>query len=214
MKYFLFLIFCWPAFCFSQETLVPGAPPDTVNLSCEGCSVIFDGMALVTGQHSIPINLYKPVKRNLLNWKYFDDVTQEEVITEEKPLWTEGKLLLDEVSPDTLLSLHINLTGIDSAGRQHHIFLVIGGMSRNDLEEMPFESHYDPNTYQLLRFSSIVQRKNEHGEKETFDCRNGYLKIEKFDLQKGTVKGKFEFTAGRFGVQQMLRLENGRFEKR
>ena len=196
----------------AQETLVRSFPADTFNVTCASCTLRVTDMALAQGQQSIPINLDKPLKKNLLYWRYFDDVIKEEVITETKPVWTTGTQLLSEMSEDTLLSLHINLEIRDSSEVHYRIFLLMAGISKKDFTELPLETIFDADTYYTYRFSAIFQAYDQDNKRiETFDCVDGSATLEFLDTDKLKARGKFNFTGSRVGYHQNRYFINGRF---
>ncbi len=200
----------------AQVTIVRTFPTDTVDLSRPGCTTEIRAVALTKGQQSIPINLDKPVKTNLLHWEYFDDISKENVVMEEKPVWTEGKQLLDLLPPEEIVSYHINLAMTDSVtGSVTRIFLVLTGLNRQQLATLPLEVSYDPDTYAIYRFSAILQRINpENGQKETFECTEGTCIFDRLDPKSGILDGYYYFTGSRVGFEHKTIFLNGRVLKR
>lgn len=208
-----FNIFSWKA--ESQATLVTTFPTDTFDLSCSTCTTKIRAMAIARGQQSIPMNLDKPIKVNLLHWKYYDDISKEDVTMEERPSWTEGTQLLDLVAPEEPISFHINLEMIDSTnGKPYRIFLVMSGITPKNLRAIPLETTFDVDTYAIFRFSAIVQVHNtENQEKETYDCIEGSCMLEKLDTKARQMRGYFNFIGSRIGIEKEIFFINGQLKQ-
>lgn len=199
----------------AQETLVYSAPNDTFDLSELRYGLTVTDFALTRGQNTIPMSLQKPVATNLLQWRYFDAISGQNVLTRTEPVWTERKQLIDDVPPEEMLSLHINLDLMDSlSGQMHQLLIVIAGVQKSDLAEMPLQSTYDEDTYALRRFAAIFKyrRPNDAGM-ETYDCIEGVCELDGFNPQKGTISGAFDFVANRIGQQKLGFFLNGVFSK-
>lgn len=146
------LRFCLLFFLFSLEaraqlTLVESAPNDSFDLSQTRFALAITDFAVTRGQFSVPMNLQKPVATNLLHWRYFDNISGENVVTRHEPVWVEARTQLLHTVPDSMmLSLHINLECADTtiAERKHQIFMVIAGLTKADLLEMPLTAFFKP----------------------------------------------------------------------
>lgn len=199
---------------FAQVTIVRTFPNDTINLNCAGCSSQITAIALVKGQQSIPINLDKPVMRNLLHWEYYDDISKEKVIMADRPLWAEGTQLVDLEPEEAIISWHINLLFTDSMQRKYHFFLVLSGINRQEMRTLPLETTFDPDTYAIFRFSAIAQRTNpDTQQKETYDCIDGTCILEKMDTKTGLLDGYFSFTGSRVGLEHKIVFLNGKVKR-
>ncbi len=197
----------------AQQTLVRSAPNDSFDLALPRYNITVSDFAITRGQHAVPMNLKKPVATNLLEWKYFDEIVAQNVVTPTEPIWTKRSQLIDEVAPDLMLSLHINLELSDTTtGQLHRIFMVIGGLTKGDLKEMPLESSFDADdTYAPRRFAAIAMLMTEDGKTETYDCIEGYCTLEQFEPKKGRLGGRFEFLANRIGKSKRGFFTNGTF---
>lgn len=209
LRTLLFLLL--PLLGSAQQTLLISAPNDTIDLSCSTCKTRVTDLALVRGHQSIPINLDKPVKENLLHWTYFDGVSNAWVSTEQEPIWTKGLQLWEQLSDTVVISLHINLSVLDSVGDSTRIFLVLGGMMKSDLKKTPIVGVYDSNTYEPLRFSAIVQPPILDRKKQALECVEGTLELQELHLKKRKVTGDFEFIANKIGIKQLVLFRNGHF---
>ena len=199
----------------AQVTIVRAYPSDTFDISCHSCTVEVSDVALTRGQQSIPINLSKPVAKNLFYWRYFDDISKEQVITTDEPVWAEQRhQLIDEVDAAEMLSLHINLTMRDSTTRTYKINLVLSGISKNMLNDLPLETTFDQDTYMGQRFSAIAQIiPEEGGPRDTYDCMEGGCTLETFEPKKIKLGGAFEFKGNKVGVEKRGFFVNGTFER-
>jgi hypothetical protein len=208
----LLFVSCHVSGLLAQVTIVRVFPTDTVDLACAGCTTEIRATAITQGQQSIPINLDKPVKTNLLHWQYYDDISKENVVMDEKPSWTEGKQLVELLSAEEIVSYHINLTMTDSTtGAATRIFLVLSGINRQQMLTLPLEITYDPDTYAIFRFSAILQRTNPGTElKETYECVDGTCIFERLDPKSGVLDGYYFFTGSRVGVDHKTVFINGR----
>ena len=209
---FLFVVLCCSA--NAQVTIVRSFPTDTFLLDCAGCKTEVLAVALTKGQQSIPMNLDKPVKQNLLHWKYYDDISKEDVIMDERPVWVEGTQLVDLLNPEEIISYHINLLFTDSLNKPYQIFMVLSGINRQNLTTLPLETTFDADTYAIFRFSALAQSHNaETGQKETYDCIDGTCIFEKIDTKTGLLDGNFYFTGSRVGLEHKIVFMNGRVKK-
>lgn len=215
------LRFCLLFFLFSLEaraqlTLVESAPNDSFDLSQTRFALTITDFAVTRGQFSVPMNLQKPVATNLLHWRYFDNISGENVVTRHEPVWVEARTQLLHTVPDSMmLSLHINLECADTtiAERKHQIFMVIAGLTKADLLEMPLTAFFEADTYAPRRFAAIVQMALVNDQTETFDCIEGTCTLDRLDLKAGTLGGTFEFTANRIGRKKHGFFRNGAFAK-
>ncbi len=200
----------------AQVTIVRVFPTDTVDLACAHCTTEVRAVAITKGQQSIPINLDKPVKTNLLHWQYYDDISKENVVMDTKPTWTTGKQLLDLLPPEEIVSYHINLAMTDSvSGSVTRIFLVLSGTTRQQMVTLPLETTFDPDTYAIYRFSAILQRiSSETSLKETFECTEGICIFDRLDPKTGVLDGYYYFTGSRVGVDHKTVFMNGRVQQR
>ena len=209
----LFLIFLLPYFSDAQVTLVREAPNDSFDLSCPACTLTVADVSITKGQHALPMNLQKPVSVNLMLWRYYDKILGKDVFTHEEQIWTTCTQLLDEVPEDEMLSIHINLDWTDSSGQESRLFLVIAGLTPDQIKRLPLESVYEPDTYSPLRFAAVAQIKNARDEIETYDCIYGSCTLQHFDTKTGSIGGLFEFTANRVGMEKQGFFVNGVFER-
>lgn len=197
----------------AQVTLVREAPNDSFDLSCPKCTMTVADVAITKGQHAIPMNMKKPVAMNLLMWKYYDDILKRETLMSKEPFWTKGTLLLDEVPESEMLSLHVNLIWTDSNALEHRFYLVAAGLTRSQLSKPPVISVFDPDTYAPQRFNGIAQISNEAGEWGTYDAIEGTFTLDSLNTQTGSIKGSFEFTGNRVGMEQLGFFMNGAFQR-
>ena len=212
MRILLLLLFC-ASIARAQVTLVREAPNDSFDLGCSTCRLEVTELAITRGQHAIPMNMKKPVSVNLLMWRYYDNIVQKEVLMVDEPFWTTGVQLIDEVPDDALLSIHLNLSWIDSTGQTHKFYLVLAGLSRQDFTRLPVETTYDPDTYAPYRFAAIGQIMLENDEWETYDSFEGSCFLNQIDLKKRTISGTFEFVANRIGMEKLGIFSNGKFSR-
>lgn len=211
---FFFLCFQWAS---AQSTLVPSEPSDTINLSCKGCVNFVTEVAITQGQHSLPLNLFKPVKLNLLHWKYYDDISKEEVVMDTEPTWTKGTLLLEAIPDTEIVSLHINMISTDSLGQEYQFLLLITGVTKQHLANLSLETTFDADTYTEFRFAALayppLPPNAPDKRKETYDCIEGRCLLEQFDPRKGTFAGSFDFTGNKIGIYKKAYFINGRFQR-
>lgn len=209
----LFLIFLLPVFSDAQVTLVREASNDSFDLSCPACTLTVADVSITKGQHALPMNLQKPVSVNLMLWRYYDKILGKDVFTRQEQIWTACTQLLDEVPDDEMLSIHINLDWTDSSSQESRLFLVIAGLTTDQIKRLPLESVYEPDTYSPLRFAAVAQIKNVRDEIETYDCIYGACTLQHFDTKTGSIGGHFEFTANRVGMEKQGFFVNGVFER-
>ncbi|MBK8922684.1 MAG: hypothetical protein IPM81_14460 [Saprospirales bacterium] len=202
-----------PTLLGAQVTLVREAPNDSFDLSCPACTMIVEDVSITKGQHAVPMNLRKPVSVNLLMWRYYDDILKKDVLMANEPFWTTGVQLLDEVAPDELLSVHLNLIWTDSTGTAHRFYLVLAGLSKRNFAQMPVETTCDPDTYMPLRFAAIALITGKADEWETFDSFEGACFLRSFNHKTRSLSGAFEFIANRVGMEKKGIFQNGRFSK-
>jgi hypothetical protein len=217
MRLFIFMALC----CIlntvptaAQVTIVRSYPNDTFDLSCASCKIAIADLALTKGQQSIPINLNKPVSKNLFHWRYYDDISKEDVVTPDEPIWATHTQLLDDLGEKEPFSLHLNLVLTDSTNRKYVINLVLAGLTKSELKELPLDTNFDPDTYMPLRFSAIAQvTPAEGGHRDTYDCLEGTCTLEQFDPKKIKLLGTFEFKGNKVGVDKRGIFINGKFER-
>lgn len=209
----LFLCLVLLPYAYPQVTLVRSAPDENFILDCPECTMAVADVSITQGQHALPMNLQKPVSVNLLLWRYYDKILGRDVLSRKEQIWTTCTQLLDEIPVDQLLSLHINLDWTDSSGQVQHIFLVIAGLDRAQLQQLPVESIFDPDTYSPLRFAAVAQITTNEESLKTFDCIQGNCTLEHFDPKTGSISGRFEFTANRIGMEQRGFFLHGHFER-
>lgn len=198
----------------AQATIVRAYPNDTFNLSCASCKINVVDVALTKGQQSIPINLNKPVSKNLFHWRYYDEISKENVTTADEPVWAVHAQLLDDLGDNEVFSLHLNLTMQDSTDRLCKLYLVLAGITKNELKNLPLETNFDPDTYLPLRFAVIAQiTPAEGGARETYDCMEGTCTLDEFNPQKIKLRGTFDFKANKVGVDKRGIFLNGTFER-
>ena len=208
----LLLLFCVAQLLNAQATLVRSYPNDTFDLASLPPLRLVD-MALVKGLQSTPINLAKPVVRNLLHWRYHDEVSQENVITESEPVWTKGTQLVEDMPATELISLHLNLSTKDTVGQDLRVYLVMGGVTRQSLAAVPTETRFDADIDTPMRFSAFVEILLRDGSREIYDCIEGSCWLNSLDTQKRTLSGTFEFTGNRIGMNQRGYFVNGVFSR-
>lgn len=214
----LFVLLCFlfqTATLNAQATLVREAPNDSFDLACYDCRLTVAGVAITRGQHAMPMNLKKPVAVNLLMWRYYDDILKKEVLMAHEPYWTTSVLLLDEVPPDEMLSLHVNLTWTDSSGQAHALYLVLAGLNKGNLALLPLTTVYDEtDTYTPLRFAAIAQITiGNDGLWETYDSIEGSATLGHFNPRTGSVGGYFQFTGRCIGMEKLGFFVNGTFNR-
>ncbi|MBK8965470.1 MAG: hypothetical protein IPM36_02085 [Lewinellaceae bacterium] len=209
----LLLLFLFAANIHAQVTLVREAPNDSFDLACANCRMEVLDLAITRGQHAIPMNMKKPVSVNLLLWRYYDNIVQKEVLMADEPFWTDGVQLIDEVPDDALLSIHLNLNWIDSAGQSHKFYLVLAGLSKQDFARLPVETTYDPDTYAPYRFAAIGLVMLAEDDWETYDSFEGSCFLNSIDLKKRAISGTFDFVANRVGMEKLGIFTNGAFSR-
>jgi hypothetical protein len=214
MRFFILILpFIFPLTLHAQATLVFSAPNDSFDLSCARCTTVVAEFALTKGQYALPLNLKKTPAPNLLMWKYYDEITKKDICIASEPFWTKGTRLIDEIGESDMLSMHINLTWQDSNAVQHGIYLVLAGFKKGNLNQLPITGSFDPDTYAPLRFNAIAQIVRSETEKETFDCLEGTLTLDAFNIKTSSISGTFEFSANRIGLEKHGYFTNGKFQK-
>lgn len=201
---------------YAQSTLVRAAPTDSFDLHCPTCSVLVTEMALVRGHQVLPFNLRKSPPVNLLHWRYFDKFLNR-MTTYPRPLYGEEcTQLIDDLKSTDTVSLHINLLWTaDTVNPPRRLFLLIGGVQKRDLLELPLECAYSDEVKSNLRFAAIAQLpKADHPTAmDTYEIKEGTITIEFFDLKEDKIKGRFDFAADKVGVVKTGVFSNGRFSK-
>lgn len=197
----------------AQATLIFSAPNDTFDLACPGCFMEVADVSVTIEQRAIPLDMKKPVVTNLLQWRYYDDILGKYTFMNAEPYWTKGTLLLDEVSEADMLSLNISLIWLDSTGRNHHIFLVLAGLTKSNLSNLPSTSIFDPEPNAPLRLTAVAQISVKNKEWETYDCTDGTCTLTAFNPKTGSLTGTFEFTANRIGMDKLGFFLHGVFRR-
>ncbi len=198
-----------------SQTIVPEGTNDTFNISCNTCRMRVEGVSLTYGQHARPMDMQKPVSLNLLLWRYYDNILGKNAYMAQEPFWTAGVQLIEEVSPDEQLSLHINLIWTDSSGRDHRFYLVMAGITKRHLESLPLIAVTDDtDTYAPQRLSAAVQIFRGSADWETFEAFEGIATLEAFNPKTGALRGSFDFVAQRVGMEKKGFFHSGFFEKK
>jgi hypothetical protein len=195
----------------AQSTLVQTAANETFDLSCPTCRVGVTDMALVRGHQVMPFNLRKSPPANLLHWRYFDKFLNR-MSTYPRPLYGEDcTQLIDDVTNIDTLSLHINLAWTtDSTGSERKLFLLIGGLQKRDLSNLPLVCGYSSEVKSARRFSAIAQVPSGSGP-ETYEITDGTVTIDRFDPKTNKISGTFEFVGDRVGIVKKGVFNNGVF---
>lgn len=210
---FLFLLLLTSA--DAQITLLRAAPNDSFDLACARCFTEVSYVAITKGHYTLSLNPQKPAVVNLLLWRYFDKIMGKDMLAAEEQLWTTSTQLLDEIAPDELLTLHINLNWGDSTARFNKLYLIVAGLTKKRLSELPMECIFDPDAQSIMRFSAVAQIASASSElqPETYDCIDGTFILDRFDPKTGALSGKFEFVANRIGVIKRGFFVNGVFQR-
>lgn len=212
---FLLAAFFFSSAAFTQATIVKGAPNQTFDLACAQCTLSVTDIALWKGMRMLPYHKERSGFTNLLHWKYYDAIVKEEVITSEELPWEKCTQLLDVVGESDTLSLQINLTWSDSAAQNHRIFLLISGLQKKNLAELPIYCELEPDAeVGLKHFSAIAQINLPDNRSETYETISGEISLTQFDPKKGIVGGTFEFEANCIGWVKQGTFNSGKFEKK
>ncbi len=210
----LFLLF---AACFTanaQATLVETAPNETFDLSCATCTLTVTDIALVRGHQVLPFNIRKAPPANLLHWRYFDKFLNR-MATYPSPLYGEDcTQIIDDLAMTDTLSLHINLSWVtDSTAPMNRLYLLIGGLQKRDLFNLPVVCGYSDEVKSSQRFAAIAQVPRNEGGMETYEITDGTITIDEFEPKKGKISGSFEFWGDRAGIVKKGTFRNGRFAR-
>lgn len=196
----------------AQTTLTRSAPNETFNLSCDSCTVTLTEMALVRGHQVMPFNLRKSPPANLLHWRYFDKFLNRMATYPRKLYGEDCTQLLDDLGATDTLSLHINLAWTtDSISPERKLFLLIGGLQKRDLSNLPLTCYYTDEVKSNQRFSAIAQLPLGKGITETYEITEGTITILDFDPKLDKISGTFEFTGDRAGVVKKGIFNQGKF---
>ncbi len=209
----LFLILFFPLLCQAQVTLVRHAPSDSFNLNCSSCKMSIADIAITRGQNAVPMNMKKPVTVNLLMWRYYDDILKKEVLMADEPFWTQGVQLISELADDEMLSIHLNLNWVDSTGQEHKFYVVMAGLTKRDLSNLPLHTTFDADTYALYRFTAISQIIKSGDDWETYDCLEGSCVLKSINTKTRSINGTFNFIGNRVGMEKKGFFVNGSFNK-
>lgn len=198
----------------AQSTFVETAPNETFDLACDSCTIAVTGVALVRGHQVMPFNLRKSPPANLLHWRYFDKFLNR-TATYPRPLYGEDcTQLIDDLSNRDTVSLHINLSwATDSVSPERKIFLLVGGLQKQDLSSLPLICGYSDEVKSSHRFAVMAQLPLGKGITETYEITEGTITISQFDPKLDRISGTFEFTGDRAGVVKKGIFVNGRFAK-
>ena len=198
----------------AQVTLIKGAPSQVFDLGCGSCSLAVDDIALWKGIRVLPYHKTKSGLVNLLHWKYYDSIMKKEITTVHDLPWEKCTQLIDSLEESDTVSLQINLVWTDSSGQAQRIFLLLGGLRKSELAQMPLESAFDADANALRHFAAIAQIKYADGKTETYETISGEMALTRFDPKTGTLGGSFEFTANCIGWIKRGTFQNGLFERR
>ena len=207
--FFCLLCFTLPA----QATLVVSAPNDSFDLSCPTCTLVVRSVSLNKEQRLNPNDLNIPISANLLMWRYYDDILKKEALMSTEPFWTKGVQLIDEAPENMMLSLHVNLSWIDSNATEHQFHLVLAGFNKSNLARVPLTGVYELDPNAPLRFYAIGQISVNEKEWETYECRDGLFTLTNFNIKTGAIGGIFSFYANRLGMDKHGVFTNGVFKK-
>ncbi len=200
---------------FSQTTLVKGAPSQTFDLSCAGCSLTVEDVALWKGIRLLPYNRISSGMVNYLHWKYYDSISKSEVTTSSELPWEKCTQLLDLLPESDTLSLQINLSWTDSLEQTHRLYLLVGGLLKSDLAETPLLSElHAGDDLTLKRFSAIAQIRPAVGKPETYEAISGAMTLQQFNYKTGTLSGDFEFEGNCIGLMKLGIFNGGVFERK
>lgn len=209
-----FLIFLRLPGISAQVTIVKGAPNQVFNLSCAQCTVAVEDVALWKGVRVLPYHKTKSGLTNLLNWKYYDSIMKSEVTTDHELPWEKCTQLLDSIRHSDTVSLQINLVWTDSSTQVQRIYLLLGGLLKSDLAQMPLESVFDADAMTLKHFAAIAQIKHPDGKTETYETISGEIALTSFDPKTGAISGSFDFSANCIGWLKRGVFQDGIFERK
>jgi hypothetical protein len=214
MRFFPVYLFCLLRFTLpAQVTLVLSAPNDSFDLSCAKCETVVRNVSLTKEQRLNPNDLNVPVNSNLLMWRYYDDILKKNALMSVEPYWTKGVQLIDEAPETLMLSLHINLSWVDSNYVDHQFHLVLAGFNKSNLMRLPLTGVFDIDPNAPLRFYAIGQISVNEKTWETYECRDGIFTLTNFNMKTGAVAGIFSFYANRLGMDKHGVFMNGVFKK-
>lgn len=213
-RLFLILFLLQALSAHTQVTLVREEPGDTLSLSCAACTTEVVDLAIYKGQQWVPYVIGKGAQRNLLYWRYFDAWLGRESTYPTEMLTEKSTLLLDDLQPTDTVSLHINLLWTDSTGRSHAIYLILAGLEKQVLTELPLQGAYDQDAHAAYRFAAVARiRKQTADAVEIYDSIDGYIEISAFNPRKSTISGKYEFLGNCMGVHKVRLFSNGIFAR-
>jgi hypothetical protein len=214
---FLLAAFFFSTAAFAQATIVKGAPNQTFDLACTQCTLSIEEVALWKGMRVLPYHKHRSGLTNLLHWRYYDSIMKEMVTTSEELPWEKCTQLLDSIASTDTISLQINLAWTDSSAQIHKIYLLIGGLQKNDLAALPIYSSLEGAANEeeigLKHFAAIAQINLPDNKSETYETISGTISLTHFDPKKVAIGGTFEFEANCIGWIKHGSFIGGKFEK-
>lgn len=214
MRFLPICLFCLCSFSLAgQATLILSAPNDTFDLACNKCELMVRSISLNKEQRLNPNDLNMPLSSNLLMWRYYDDILKKEAVMNAEPYWTKGVQLIDEAPDGMMLSLHVNLSWIDSTLTDHQFHLVLAGFNKSNLTRLPLTGVFEMDANAPLRFYAIGQISKSAKAWETYECSDGIFTLTNFNIKTGAISGMFSFYANRLGMNKHGVFLNGVFKK-
>jgi hypothetical protein len=211
---FLLVIFFRLSSASAQATLVKGAPNQVFDLACAQCTLTVENVALWKGVRLLPYNKERSGLTNLLHWKYYDSILKEDVTTSEELSWEKCTQLIDLLKNTDTISLQVNLNWTDSTAQSQRIYMLIGGLLKSDLADLPLSTTLESGDEPDLRhFSAIAQIKYADGKTETYETMSGEISLTRFDAKTGAIGGTFEFNGNCIGWVKRGVFINGMFER-
>jgi hypothetical protein len=209
LPYFFVLVFCVGG--FGQTTLIQSAPTDTFFLDAVGTEMQVLEVKLSREQRVNVDDIIKSAGVNLLQWKYYDDILKRDAYMNTAPYWTTGKQLLEDVSDVDLLALHLHLNWKDTLGFTHHFHLIVAGINKGLLSQLPLTAVFDTDHQAPLRFYAMVQLGVGGKEWETYECSDGTFTLDRLNTANSSMEGSFNFSANRLGMDKHGVFLNGYF---
>jgi hypothetical protein len=202
----------------AQQTIIKVFESDTLSLNCTACSTSLHNMALIEGQQPLPHNLEEPVKLNLLDWRYYDDISGEYIRMTERPLFGEQvNQLLDTVPGLRGIQLHVNATVTDTSGETIELYIALGGINRAELNTLPLLFHYDQIPDSERRFVAVAQMMvtdlRGNRKRTTFESNDGTATLLQFDPRNGKMEIEFTFTGSKAGEHRDRVFLGGYFRR-
>jgi hypothetical protein len=205
------LCFLLPVVIRGQVTLVPGALNDTIDL--RGFSLSVRDVGLVKGQQWVPYsNLNRDVV-NLLHFRYFDRFLGRETVYPTEMLSEPCTQLLDDLPKEAPVSLHVILDGQDSTGRTLTFYLLLAGLPKSQLTEIPLRGVVDADPDAPQRFTAIVRVRHADGADESYDSLGGELELTAFEARQQRIAGSFTLEGNRIGQRKRSWFLNGSFAR-